>query len=106
MMKQSLGSSPYGEECAQLGHTPDYETRAQLECKAFADQIRRSFADQHQGRSPHLTLHVVGHQHDFGTYFEVQAQFADDESGWADFTWVDSNTPEEWDAVSRDVLGV
>lgn len=61
-----VGSSPYEEDCAQVG-SDDYIEVAIKECKVFINQIRREF-----GEEPAETeLKIKSFNHDFGTYYEV-----------------------------------
>ena len=67
----SIGSTPHGEDCAQLGSTEyDYSTRARAECKAFMQQIAKHYPEPENGY-----LKVIANFHDFGTYYEVNAVY-------------------------------
>ena len=67
----SIGSTPHGEDCAQLGSTKyDYSTRARAECKAFMQQIAKHYPEPENGY-----LKVTANFHDFGTYYEVNAVY-------------------------------
>lgn len=100
MNKLSLGSSPVSESCAQLGSSnPNYETQAYKECAAYMGQLKRHFYATHN-RQPNCGVCIVSNAHDFGTYFEVAAQFTEDEPSEADAYWLEANCPEEWDELA------
>jgi hypothetical protein len=93
----SLGSTPHGEDCAQVGQD-DYRERARAEIRAFAAQIIRECGEPPLGAS----LVCKGFPHDFGTYYELCAVFNDtnDEAGeWA--YKCEDGTPEHWDEQAR-----
>lgn len=102
----SLGSSPWGETCVQVGEQ-DYATRAMRECEAFRAQLIRVYAAAFGGTPPNgATIKVKACPHDFGTYFEVHGVFedADSEAGDA-IMWLEANSPEVWDEEARQELG-
>jgi len=95
-MEITIGSAPPEEQCAQLGED-NYPVRARAECRRFISQLRRVAAAANIDLGA-LTLHVKGFSHDFGTYYEVVAQFdeGDEVSSTAAY-WLEANTPETWD---------
>ena len=75
----SIGSTPYGEPCLQVGHCSTKQQQA--ECLVFLHQIERYYPTPEGAR-----LRVKGNQHDFGTYYEVNTYYdPDDEKqvNWA-----------------------
>ena len=69
----SIGSTPYGEDCAQVGSTEyDYATRARAECKAFMQQIAKHYPEPDNGY-----LKIKANPHDFGTYHELVIVYDD-----------------------------
>jgi len=98
--KLSLGSSPWGEECAQTVHE-GYELRATAECRIYREQLIRVYQAAHNADLPKgCRVSVNPNEHDFGTYYDVVAKFDidnDEEAIKAAF-WLEANTPEEWDA--------
>ena len=88
----SIGSTPYGEDCAQVGATEyDYATRARAECKAFMQQIVKHYPEPDNGY-----LKIKANPHDFGTYYEVNAVYD-----------MDDNEAYVWAlSVERDEKGV
>ena len=68
-----IGSTPNDEPCAQVG-SDDYAKRAKRECNLFMQQIAKHYPEPDNG---YLT--VKSFSHDFGTYYEVVANFDDDD---------------------------
>lgn len=92
-----LGPVPVSEDCAQVG-SPGYTERARKECRAYINQIRRTFGDPPLGGA----LKIVSCPHDFGTYYEVVAYFDDrfpDSIRWA--FEVEESLPHEWDELAK-----
>lgn len=88
----TIGSSPCGESCSQLGSS-DYDRLSQVECTAFKHQLERLF--------PSGSFRVKAFPHDFGWYKEVVAFFdtdalEDDPMTNAAFQ-AEGNGPEKWD---------
>ena len=69
-----IGPVPGDETCAQLGHTLDYASVAQLECNAYIAALRRKYGAEPEGAH----LRVKPQTHDFGTYYEVVVRFFSD----------------------------
>jgi hypothetical protein len=61
-----LGSSPYDEDCAQVG-SPDYYERVKKECRVYLNQLRRQYGEEPEGAK----LSIKSFNHDFGSYYEV-----------------------------------
>jgi hypothetical protein len=103
----TVGSSPWGEECAQVGYT-DYAEHAIAECKAFLAQLLRVAAVAGKTDFPAgFTLEVKAHPHDFGPYYEVGVTYDGDVEGSAELAvWFSDHAPEEWDAEARAELGI
>lgn len=98
----TIGATPPGEECAQVGSDGYYE-RAKKECRAFLNQLKRQFGDEPKGAD----LRVKGFSHDFGTYYEVVCYYDEESEEAADYAFrLESETPEEWDAAARQELGI
>lgn len=101
----TLGSSPWGEDCAQTAHA-GYDARAQIECAEFAKQLRRHAAASGVDLAG-VTLMTVPHPHDFGTYYEVSVEFDEKDKAQVDAAyWLEGKTPENWDDVAREALGL
>ncbi|WP_313806612.1 hypothetical protein [Sphingobium sp.] len=59
-----LGGAPANEDCAQLGHTPDFERLNRLEVGAYRAAIIARFGPPPEG----CALITLTNRHDFGTY--------------------------------------
>lgn len=80
MNKIHIGSSPYDEECAQVG-SPDFHWRSKVELQAFKEQLERLFPapeGAHYG--------IAWSNHDYGRYGEVVAVYnpeSEEHTNWA-----------------------
>ena len=89
----TLGSTPCGEDCAQVG-TEEYHLRSLLECKAYVRQLQQQFGDP---LNSSCWYGVKSFPHDFGSYHEVVIYFDDENEQSVDFAYnVESNIPEYW----------
>jgi len=100
----SIGSSPWGEHCAQVG-SPGYDLRGPSECRVYIEQLKRHYTATH-GLSLPCVLSTKSHPHDFGTYYEVQADFEEGTPAEDAAYWLESNSPELWDDRARKALGL
>jgi hypothetical protein len=97
-----IGSSPYGEDCAQVG-SDDYYTRARRECRAFIAQLIRMHGEPPTG----CRLTVGSNPHDFGTYYSVDAVFDDANDAACAYAYrCEGEGPELWDDAAREELGM
>lgn len=105
MFKLTIGSSPWGEDCAQTAHA-DYEIRARKECQAFTAQLERFYVMAKGKPIPEgLRLVTTENPHDFGTYFEVAAVAGEDDSEAIEAAeFLADHGPEEWDEQARTEL--
>ena len=88
-----LGSSPYGETCAQVG-TEDYVFRAKRECKVYISQLRRCMGEEPNGAE----LRVKSNPHDFGSYLSVVCYFDSDNQAATEYAFrCEAQGPESWD---------
>ena len=95
-----LTSAPVCENCAQLGSN-DYYQRAQKECRAFINQLRRQFGKEPVG----ARLYVKANPHDFGTYYEVACKFDSDYYEAVDYAFdLEAHLPEELDEEAKQEL--
>ena len=92
-----IGSSPTGEDCAQVGSANYYEN-SRKELKAFINQLRRVF-----GEEPERTrFRIKNQEHDFGQYGEVVCYYeASDENSYNYAMRCESETPEYWDEEAK-----
>ncbi|MDF0490432.1 hypothetical protein PX554_20080 [Sphingomonas sp. H39-1-10] len=68
-----VGPVPYEESCAQLGHTPDFERIARLECTLHRAALVAMFGPPPEG----VTIAVRSNPHDFGTYYDLAVRVDD-----------------------------
>ena len=89
----SIGPTPASESCQQLG-SPNYdEGMAIEECHKFIKRIREVCGPE-KGLS---RLVVKRNDHDFGTYYDVNVRFDDEDEEGMDYAYfVESNAPETW----------
>jgi hypothetical protein len=67
-MKYDLDTTPCDEECAQLGHTPQYGAIARGEAHVYAAALQAFY-----GPAPAGTRFAAkSNQHDFGTYYSLE----------------------------------
>ena len=62
-----LGGAPGNEDCAQLGHTPEFERLNRLEVAAYRAAIIARFGSPPEG----CALISVTNRHDFGVYWTL-----------------------------------
>lgn len=105
MFKLSIGSSPWGEDCAQTANE-GYEVRARKECQVFAAQLERFYVAAKGRPIPRgLRLETTENPHDFGTYYEVAAIAAEDDAEAIEAAeFLSDHGPEEWDEQARTEL--
>lgn len=98
-----IGSTPYGEECAQVG-TDEYIERGRLECQVFAKQLLRAYRAAHRDTIlPYgCALKLKSNAHDFGNYYEVVVNFdSSDKDATEAAYWFEANSPEFWDDTAK-----
>ena len=69
-----LGGAPANEDCAQLGHTPDFDTVNRFEVLAY----RAALIAVHGAPPAGCRLLSVENRHDFGDYATLALVIADD----------------------------
>lgn len=96
----TIGSSPAGEDCAQVG-TDNYTEQARRECNAYREQLLRQF-----GKEPgSARLAVKSFPHDFGSYLEVVCYYDDRDEAAMEYAFrLESECPERWDDEARAAL--
>lgn len=93
----SIGSSPYGENCAQVGND-DYYKRSHKEMKVLINLLRRINGKEPKG----AFLIIKSFPHDFGTYYEVVCVYDDDDEEATKYAHnCEKNLPEWWDKKAR-----
>ena len=98
----NIGSSPSGEDCAQVG-TDNYLERDKKECTALIHQLYREL-----GEAPDVTyLSIKSFPHDFGTYHEVICYYDDEDEDSTLYAFkCEANLPELWDEEAKKELGI
>lgn len=95
-----LGSAPTEEEPAQLG-SPDYERLAEMECKAYRNQLLRLHSKAPSG----IRFQIRRFAHDFGAYSEVVVYYDSTDSYQLDFAFhIEAHLPTNWDIQALDEL--
>lgn len=87
----TLGPSPCGEDCVQLG-TEDYPEKSRAECKRYKKLLEEKFPLNG------IYFGIKSFDHDFGTYREVVVYYDDNDEESADNALtVENNLPETWE---------
>ena len=97
-----LGSSPSGEDCAQLG-TPGYYDRMTVEIS----ELRRMMEQVHPVPLGYVSARYgrKAFEHDFGMYYELCAYFDDRDPVSIDWAFeAERCVPERWDDKARQAL--
>ena len=90
---QSLGPTPAGEDCVQVGD-PDYANKASKECSRYRALLKMKFP---QAGAHGCKFVRQAFTHDFGTYYEISIQFDDSRLESCEFAYfVEGNIPEFW----------
>ena len=96
-----VGSTPYEEDCAQVG-TSGYLQEARKECTAYINQLTRVY-----GEPPGDTHYrIKAESHDFGTYFEVVIYYNDSVTEEVDYAYQVEAGCAEWDEQAKKELGI
>lgn len=99
-----LGPTPYEENCAQTT-AEDYSEKSYVECRAYANQLKRILngKDEECG----LRITVKSFPHDYGSYREVCAVYDDSNYDAMNLaTELENNCPATWDREARRELGL
>jgi len=93
----NIGSTPNGEDCAQLG-SDNYNALSRIEGRAYINQLKRMFPNPPYG----VLFSLKGFPHDFGTYYEVVVKYLTDNEEAEAFAWeVQNESPENWDEQAK-----
>lgn len=88
-----LGTTPYGEDCAQVG-SDNYRENARKEANRYIAMLEKRFPFKPEK----CQYGIKWNPHDFGSYAEVVIHFDDqDEMSQAYAFHVENNLPETWD---------
>lgn len=89
-----IGSTPYDEDCAQVG-TYNYRELAKKEMDVFIDQLNRRFPEAEEKG---IRFKVKWFSHEFGSYGEVCMYWDMDDPIADEYVYViDKSTPSNWD---------
>jgi hypothetical protein len=89
----SIGSSPSGEDCVQVGD-PDYGNKSMQECRRYVKLLQEKFPNPTSSNR----FGIKAFPHDFGTYREVVVYYDPKDEKSTDFAFnVDANLPEYWE---------
>ena len=98
-----LASTPYEEECAQVG-TDDYPERSRLECRVF---IQERVYPIPEPLAEHCYYSVKSFSHDHGRYREVVIHYNTANAAAITFAFaLESKLPSRWDEEARLALGL
>lgn len=88
-----LGSSPVDELCVQVG-SPDYDFRAEVECRRYIETIRKQFGPEPEGAE----LKIKWALHEFGRYAEVVCEFDDSNAKATEYAFkIEDDLPKTWE---------
>jgi hypothetical protein len=91
------GSTPYGEDCAQVG-ADDYYEKSRAECKRLIDGLTKKFGQPPMG----MRYKVFANPHDFGTYHQVGVVYDGENPDHTDYLGkVDDGFPETWEELEK-----
>lgn len=87
-----IGSTPWGEECAQLG-SKNYESSARRECKRFKELLEKKYSN----RPDTIRFETREFEHDFGTYYSVVVWYDTDDVDSVEYAIdCEDGFPEYW----------
>jgi len=97
-----VGSAPTEESCAQVG-TQGYYDQARRECRAYINQLRRTFGPEPDG----ARLSMKTNPHDFGTYLSVVCYYDSSKPESVEYAFrCENSSPAEWDKAARRELAM
>ena len=91
----TLGPTPMGEDCVQVGSNEYYSGLDKKEVNRFCEMLQRRFPEwEEQG----VVFRKKTFPHDFGSYSEACVYYDDTIEQACEFAYfVESNLPETWD---------
>jgi hypothetical protein len=96
-----LGSTPYDEDCAQVGSV-EYNKYARKEMEIYINQLDRMFPD---AESKGIDFKIKWFNHDFGRYGEVCAYWNTDDEIADEYVYIiESDLPSNWDEQAKQEL--
>lgn len=94
----SIGPTPSGETCQQVGTTTYDHISARAECSRFVAGIRSYFGAEPLGAS----LHIHSNPHDFGSYLEVCVKYDENSDASSEYAYaIEGRCPETWDELEH-----
>lgn len=97
----TLGPVPAEETCVQVSKD-DYLLAMRVECKRFKDLLVKAFPPPMGGY-----YKIKSNSHDFGTYLEVEAVFAEDDEKAVEWAFnVEAKIPGTWEELEDLALKV
>jgi hypothetical protein len=98
--KIGLGTTPRGEDCAQIGQD-NYYVNCKIETRAFIAQLKRVFGEP----PPSAFFDVTSCSHDFGVHYNVKLYYDTKNQRALDYAKrCKDETPQNWDAEARKEL--
>ena len=101
-----LGGAPWNEDCAQIGHTLNFDLVNTAEAMLYRAALIAVAGFPPAG----ITLRIKANAHDFGTYRTVEARIDDDQDGSSAKTaWSSAaaafSTATTWSSAEEDIVG-
>lgn len=87
-----LSCVPLEEDCAKLGEE-NYDEDAQIQCNKYVSLLQRIFPDFTKFD---VVFKVKANPHDFGTYYEVVAEYEEGSVGESYALYVEHYLPLKW----------
>ena len=102
----TIACTPLDEPCVQILDTMDYSSMMRKEVTIFKNQLERLKDSGHFGPVQNAYFKVTSSPHDFGTYYDVEVVWNDDNEIDTEFVFkVEENIPLNWDEEAKKELG-
>ena len=88
----SIGSAPHGEDCVQVDSSGDYVSAMRAECARYRELLRKVYGEEPEG----ARLVIKGNPHDFGTYYEVECKYDENNESAVEYAFKVENGVENW----------
>ena len=94
----SLGTTPWEEDCAQVGEE-NYIEKARKECARFIEGLEHYFGGPPYG----VTFKATANPHDFGTYYDVVVWYDINDEEAVKYAFdVEGNIPRTWEELENE----